>query len=67
MRNLLALDLKPRDILTRQAFLNGLVMNTIIGGSTNLVLHLLAIAKAGDVQLSIDDCECLRWTKRCCC
>lgn len=55
MKNMLELDIKPSDILTREAFLNGMVMNTIIGGSTNLVLHLLAIANAGGVELSVDD------------
>ncbi|PWN42335.1 putative dihydroxy-acid dehydratase [Ceraceosorus guamensis] len=55
MRRMLELDIKPKDILTRAAFINGLVMNCVIGGSTNLVLHLIAIAKTGGVDLTIDD------------
>jgi len=52
---LLKRDLKPRDILTRNAFENALVLVMAVGGSTNAVLHLIAIAKAADVKLTIDD------------
>ena len=55
MRRLLELDLKPRDIMTRAAFENALVMLMATGGSTNAVLHLLAMARAVDVPFSIDD------------
>jgi dihydroxy-acid dehydratase len=55
MRHLLELDLKPRDIMTRQAFENAMVMVMALGGSTNAVLHLIAMARAVDVPLSIDD------------
>jgi len=55
MKRLLELDLKPRDILTRQSFLNAITIVNILGGSTNAVLHLLAIARAADVPLTIDD------------
>ncbi|RXW25070.1 hypothetical protein EST38_g812 [Candolleomyces aberdarensis] len=55
MKRLLALDLKPRDILTRQSFLNAIVIITVLGGSTNAVLHLLAMARAAEIELSIDD------------
>ncbi|HEY9149358.1 MAG TPA: dihydroxy-acid dehydratase [Gammaproteobacteria bacterium] len=55
MRNLLELDLKPRDIMTRAAFENALVMLMATGGSTNAVLHLLAMARAADVPLTIDE------------
>ncbi|MGH9581757.1 MAG: dihydroxy-acid dehydratase [Bryobacteraceae bacterium] len=55
IRNLLELDLKPRDIMTREAFENALVMVTVLGGSTNAVLHLIAIARSVDVPLTIDD------------
>jgi len=55
LKRLLELDLKPKDILTRQSFLNAVVIITILGGSTNAVLHLLAMARAADVELSIDD------------
>jgi dihydroxy-acid dehydratase len=53
--NLLELDLKPRDILTRESFENAMVLVTILGGSTNAVLHLLAMARAADINLTIDD------------
>ena len=46
IRKLLELDLKPRDIMTRQAFENAMVLVTVLGGSTNAVLHLIAIARA---------------------
>lgn len=48
-------DLKPSDILTRQAFENAIKVNAAIGGSTNFVLHLLAIAGRVGVDLDIDD------------
>ena len=53
--NLLQLDLKPRDIMTREAFENAIVMVAALGGSTNAVLHLIAMARAVDVPLNIDD------------
>ena len=52
---LLERDLKPRDILTRKAFENALVMVMAVGGSTNAVLHLIAIAKAAGVPLTLAD------------
>lgn len=55
LRRLLELDLKPRDILVREAFENALVMTTVLGGSTNAVLHLIAIAHAAGVQLTMED------------
>jgi dihydroxy-acid dehydratase len=48
-------DIKPRDIMTRQAFENAMVMVMALGGSTNAVLHLIAMARAVDVKLTIDD------------
>jgi len=48
-------DLKPSDVLTRSAFENAIKVNAIIGGSTNFVIHLLAIAGRVGVDLSIDD------------
>lgn len=48
-------DLKPSDILTREAFENAIKVNAIIGGSTNFVIHLLAIAGRVGVDLHIDD------------
>jgi len=53
--HLLQADIKPRDIMTRAAFENALVVLTALGGSTNAVLHLIAMARAADVPLSIDD------------
>ena len=55
VRLLLERDLKPLDILTRKSFENALTMVMAVGGSTNAVLHLLAIAKAAGVALSLDD------------
>jgi dihydroxy-acid dehydratase len=48
-------DIKPRDIMTRAAFENAMVLVTILGGSTNAVLHLIAIAKAVDIKITLDD------------
>ncbi|MBL9090810.1 MAG: dihydroxy-acid dehydratase [Planctomycetaceae bacterium] len=55
IRKLLELDLKPRDIMTRAAFENAMVVVMVTGGSTNAVLHLIAMARAVDVELTIDD------------
>lgn len=55
VRLLLERDIKPRDIMTREAFENAMVVVMALGGSTNAVLHLIAMAKAVDVDLSIDD------------
>jgi dihydroxy-acid dehydratase len=55
MKNLLEKDLKPRDIMTREAFENAMVMLIAMGGSTNAVLHLIAMARSVGVKLGIDD------------
>ena len=55
IHKLLELDLKPRDIMTRAAFENAMVLVTILGGSTNAVLHLIAMARAAGIKLTIDD------------
>jgi dihydroxy-acid dehydratase len=55
IRVLLERDLKPRDILTPEAFENAMTMIMAVGGSTNAVLHLLAIAKAAGVRLELAD------------
>lgn len=55
VRALLESDLKPRDIMTRPAFENAIAVVSALGGSTNAVLHLLAMARAAGVALSIDD------------
>ena len=53
--NLLERDIKPRDIMTREAFENAMVVVIALGGSTNAVLHLIAMARSVDVPLTIDD------------
>lgn len=53
--HLLEKGIKPRDIMTRKAFENAITVVITLGGSTNAVLHLLAMAHAADVELSIDD------------
>jgi dihydroxy-acid dehydratase len=55
IKRLLELDLKPRDIMTRAAFENAMVLISATGGSTNAVLHLIAIARSVGVPLTIDD------------
>ena len=55
IRYLLENDIKPRDIMTRKSFENAITLITVLGGSTNAVLHLIAMAKATGVELSIDD------------
>ena len=55
IKNLLEKDIKPRDIMTRAAFENAMVLVIALGGSTNAVLHLLAMARSVEVALSIDD------------
>ncbi|KAK7035449.1 hypothetical protein VNI00_011742 [Paramarasmius palmivorus] len=55
LKKLLELDLKPRDILTRQSFLNAIAVVNVLGGSTNAVLHFLAMARAADIELTVDD------------
>lgn len=53
--NLIEKEIRPSDILTRKAFLNAITVVTALGGSTNAVLHLLGMAHAANVKLSIDD------------
>ena len=53
--NLLELDLCPRDIMTRKAFENAMVIVSALGGSTNAVLHLIAMARSVDIDLGIDE------------
>jgi dihydroxy-acid dehydratase len=55
IRTLLEKDIKPRDIMNRAAFENAMVIVMALGGSTNAVLHLIAMARAVDVALTIDD------------
>jgi dihydroxy-acid dehydratase len=53
-------DLRPRDLMTREAFENAIAVTMAVGGSTNAVLHLLAIARAAEVPLDLDDFEAIR-------
>lgn len=55
LKNLLVNDLKPRDIVTRKSLENALRLIAVLGGSTNAVLHFLAIAKAAEIDLTLDD------------
>ena len=55
MRHLLAIDLKPRDIMTRKAFENAMVIVSVLGGSTNAVLHLIAMARSVGLNLTLQD------------
>ena len=55
IRHLLEQDIKPRDIMTRQACENAMVLIMALGGSTNAVLHLIAVARSVNVNLTIDD------------
>ena len=55
IKNLLKEDIRPSDILTRKAFENAMILVNITGGSTNAVLHLIAIAHSVGVTLTIDD------------
>jgi dihydroxy-acid dehydratase len=53
--NLIRKDIKPLDIMTREAFENAISVVIALGGSTNAVLHLLAMAREAEVELSLDD------------
>ncbi|MFN2135957.1 MAG: dihydroxy-acid dehydratase, partial [Candidatus Promineifilaceae bacterium] len=55
IKALLKADIKPRDIMTREAFENAIVLVMALGGSTNSVLHLIAMARAVDVELTLAD------------
>src|SRR4051812_39418947 len=55
VRALLERDLKPKDIVTRQSFINAMRLTIILGGSTNAVLHSIAMARAFGIELTVDD------------
>ncbi|RED50258.1 dihydroxy-acid dehydratase [Seonamhaeicola aphaedonensis] len=55
MKNLLELDLKPKDIVTKKSIENAITLVNALGGSTNAVLHYLAIAYAADIEFSLED------------
>lgn len=57
--HLLQKDIKPKDIMTREAFENAIVVITVLGGSTNAVLHLIAMARSVDVHLTQDDFQAI--------
>lgn len=59
IRNLLEKNICPRDIMTRKAFENAFVVLTVLGGSTNAVMHLIAMAKAAGVEWTIDDSQAI--------
>ncbi|MCU7550554.1 dihydroxy-acid dehydratase [Chitinophagaceae bacterium LB-8] len=59
IRVLLEKDIKPKDIMTRKAFENAIVVIMATGGSTNAVLHLLAMAKSVDIDLTQDDFQAI--------
>ena len=59
IRLLLEKDIKPRDIMTRKAFENAITVIIVLGGSTNAVLHLLAMARSVDVPLTQDDFQAI--------
>jgi len=58
--NAIKQDIRPLDLLTKEAFENAISVVMAVGGSTNAVLHLLAIARTAEVDLSIDDFERIR-------
>ena len=55
MQNLLEKNILPRDILTKKAFENAITLITVLGGSTNAVLHLIAMAKSVNVDITLED------------
>ena len=55
IRILLEKDIKPRDIMTRQAFENAITMVAVLGGSTNAVMHLIAMAHSVDIEITLKD------------
>ncbi len=55
--NLIQKDIKPSDIMTRESFENAITTCITLGGSTNIILHLLAIAHCADIDITIDDFE----------
>ena len=55
IRYLLEKDIKPKDIMTRKAFENAIALIMVLGGSTNAVLHMIAMAKSVDVSITQDD------------
>ncbi|HEY4149882.1 MAG TPA: dihydroxy-acid dehydratase [Chitinophagaceae bacterium] len=59
IRLLMEKDIKPKDIMTRKAFENAIIVIMVLGGSTNAVLHLIAMAKSVDIPLTQDDFQAI--------
>ncbi len=59
IRILLEKDIKPRDIMTRKAFENAITIVAVLGGSTNAVMHLIAMAHSVDVEITLDDFQAI--------
>ena len=59
LRSLLEKNLLPRDILTRKSFENAITLTIVLGGSTNAVLHFLAIARTLQIDLTVDDFQAI--------
>jgi dihydroxy-acid dehydratase len=59
IRILLEKDIKPRDIMTRKAFENAITMVAVLGGSTNAVMHLIAMAHSVDIEITLDDFQAI--------
>ncbi|MEL1240283.1 dihydroxy-acid dehydratase [Flavobacterium flavipallidum] len=59
IRVLLEKDIKPRDIMTRKAFENAITIVAVLGGSTNAVMHLIAMAHSVDVEITLDDFQAI--------
>lgn len=57
MMNLIKNDIKPRDIVTKSAMINAMKLITVLGGSTNAVLHMIAIGKAFDIDFTLKDIQ----------
>lgn len=59
IQNLIDNDIKPSDIMTKKAFENAIRTIIVLGGSTNAVIHMIAMAKAADIEITIDDFQSL--------
>ena len=59
LRHLIEQDIKPKDVVTRKSLENAIRLIAVLGGSTNAVLHFLAIAKAAEIEFTIDDFQAL--------
>jgi dihydroxy-acid dehydratase len=59
IRHLLEKDIKPRDIMTRKAFENAITIVAVLGGSTNAVMHLIAMAHAVDIEITLNDFQAI--------